>query len=262
MEQTSQPRSNAANLWDYSMDHDLLALRSVLLVEDDGDIREMIVTLLEMTGFTVVACDTAERGLEALREQEFDLVLADYALPRRSGLWLLQEAESEGLIEGTPALIVTAHRDVDANATYEVIQKPFELDELIARVRQRMEGTGAPRRRRMPLPAPAPGGGTTGGHANGCPEPVELILYIGAQSARSVSAVNTIKKVLERFSASRVNLTVCDLSESRYAGVEDPVAFTPALVRRSPGPRTFILGHITSPEPLLELLADCETEAN
>ena len=62
-----------------------------------------------MAGFAVVACDTAECGLNALREQEFDLVLTDYALPRQSGLWLLQEAESEGLIQGTPVLIVTAH---------------------------------------------------------------------------------------------------------------------------------------------------------
>jgi hypothetical protein len=55
-----------------------------------------------------------------------------------------------------------------------------------------------------------------------------------------------------------VKLTVCDLSTNPSAGVEDAVAFTPTLVRKTPGPRTFILGHITSPELLLELLADCQ----
>ena len=38
------------------------------------------------------------------------------------------------------------------------------------------------------------------------------------------------------------------------------VAFTPTLVRRTPGPRTFILGHVTNPDLLMELLADCDAE--
>jgi CheY-like chemotaxis protein len=266
MEETFGSGGRGNKAWGYSPDQDRLALPTVLLVEDDRDIREMIATLLDISGFAVVACDTAECGLNALREQDFDLILTDYALPRQSGLWLLQEAETEGLIQGTPVLIVTAHPHVDAAAGYEVIQKPFDLDDLIERVRQRMEGSDSPRRRRPSLPlSPRPGGDADnfGGDGDGgCPEPVELILYISSRSPRSSAAVKTIRKVLERYSSSRVKLTVCNLSENPTGGIEDAVAFTPTLVRRSPGPRTFILGHITSPELLLELLADCEPEMN
>src|SRR5687768_13646908 len=113
MEDTSRPSGGGAGPWGFSMNEDRLAIPTVLLVEDDRDIRDMVATLLEMSGFAVVACDTAECGLNALREQEFDLLLTDYALPRKSGLWLLQEAESEGLIQGTPVLIVTAHPSVE-----------------------------------------------------------------------------------------------------------------------------------------------------
>jgi CheY-like chemotaxis protein len=261
MKQTSRSAGGGANPWEYSIDQDRLALPTVLVVEDDRDIREMIGTLLDMAGFAIVLCDNAECGLNALREQQFDLVLTDYALPRHSGLWLLQEAESEGLIQGTPVLIVTAHPNVEQESGYEVIQKPFDLDELIERVRKRTEGTSSPRRRRASLPT-ATGGGSGFGEDSGCPEPVELILYVSSHSPRSFAAVKSIKKVLERFSASRVKLTVHDLSENPDAGAQDAVAFTPTLVRRKPGPRTFILGHITSPELLLELLADCEAEAN
>jgi CheY-like chemotaxis protein len=261
MEDTSRPSGGGAGPWGFSMNEDRLALPTVLLVEDDRDIREMVATLLEMSGFAVVACDTAECGLNALREQEFDLLLTDYALPRQSGLWLLQEAESEGLIQGTPVLIVTAHPSVETER-YEVIQKPFDLDELIERVRQRMEGADSPRRRRASMPPAIRNGSGLGGDEPDCPEPVELILYISSRSPRSSAAVKTIKKVLERYSSSRVRLTVCNLTDNPTAGIEDSVAFTPTLVRRSPGPRTFILGHITSPELLLELLADCEGEMN
>ena len=267
MEGTSKPSGRGANPWDFNVDADRLAMPTILLVEDDRDIREMMATLLDISGFAVVACDTAECGLNALREQEFDLVLTDYALPRQSGLWLLQEAEAEGLIEETPVLIVTAHPHVDTRAAYEVIQKPFDLDDLIERVRRRMEGTDGPRRRRASMPPSMRAGddigdGLGGNGGSECPDPVELILYISSQSPRSAAAVKTIRKVLERYSSDRVKLTVCNLSEDPSAGIEDSVAFTPTLVRRSPGPRTFILGHITSPELLLELLADCEAETN
>jgi circadian clock protein KaiB len=123
-----------------------------------------------------------------------------------------------------------------------------------------MEGGGGQKRRRQP--AALPGGNPDSRGDGECPEPVELILYVSSQSPRSYAAVRNIKKVLERFHASRVKLTVCDLSTNPSAGIEDSVAFTPTLVRKTPGPRTFILGHITNPELLLELLADCEADLN
>jgi CheY-like chemotaxis protein len=261
MEDTTRSQYGGPIPWGYDIDQDHLAQPAVLLVEDDPDIREMVTTLLDMAGITVVSCDTAECGLNALREQAFDLVLTDYALPRKSGLWLLQEAESEGLIQGTPVLIVTAHPNVDAETRYEIIHKPFDLDELVDRVRRRMESTGGGARRKRPAASPSGDSSADGGPPN-CPEPVELILYVSSQSPRSHAAVRNIKQVLERFHSSRVKLTVCDLAANPNAGIEDSVAFTPTLVRKTPGPRTFILGHITSPELLLELLADCAGDPN
>jgi CheY-like chemotaxis protein len=244
--------------WNSSTSSNRLALPSILVVEDDRDIREMISLLLDTAGFAVQACDTAECGLNALREGEFDLILTDYALPRQSGMWLLERAESEGLIDGTPVLIVTAHPHVEGAAGYEVIHKPFDLDELIETVRHRVEGEG-PRRRREPAPPRTMGTDGRGG-GTGCPDPVELILYVSSQSPRSFAAMRNIKRVLKRVKASRVKLTVCDLSRDPGGGIGDSVVFTPTLVRRSPGPRTFILGHITNPDLLLELLADCEAD--
>jgi DNA-binding response OmpR family regulator len=257
MESTSGPFAGNPTPWDFSSSTDRLAQPAILLVEDDADIREMLATLLDMAGFRVTACDTAECGLNALREGEFDLILTDYALPHRSGLWLLENADAEGLINGTPVMIVTAHPHVDSMNAYEVIHKPFDLDELIERVRYRVEGEG-PRRRRAPT-VPSNGGSNSqdGGE---CPEPVELILYVSSQSARSFAAVRNIRNVLKRFKSSRVKLTVCDLANNPNGGEADSIAFTPTLVRRRPGPRTFILGHVSNPELLLELLADCDAE--
>lgn len=258
MKQTSRPPFGNQPAWDFPDGVDDLARPSILVVEDDTDIREMMTTLLGLAGFSIVSCETAEAGLNALREQDFDFILTDYALPRRSGVWLLESAEAEGLIKGIPVLIVTAHPHVDGAERYEIVQKPFDLDDLVNRVRRRMEGDRAPRQRRGPQVPPPAGRHGEDGNQPPCPEPIELILYVSAQSPRSHAAVRNIRKVLERYESSQVRLTICDLSVDPAGGIEDSVAFTPTLVRRTPGPRTFILGHLTNPDLLMELLADCE----
>src|SRR6187431_177069 len=168
MENTSRPEWGGTGQWDYAMDADRLAATSVLLVEDDRDIREMMATLLEMAGFGVVACDSAEAGLTALREQEFDLILTDYSLPQKSGVWLLEHAEAEGLLQGTPVMIVTAHPHVAGGEAYEIIHKPFDMDDLIERVRYRMEGEG-PRRRRAASTERSRDGHDHDGGGTACP---------------------------------------------------------------------------------------------
>jgi DNA-binding NtrC family response regulator len=137
MEETARSVVGQMVLWDYSHGPDDLARPAVLVIEDDPDVRAMLFTLLDLAGFSAVMCETAEEGLNALREQAFDAILTDYALPRHTGLWLLEQAEAEGLIVDTPVLIVTAHPNVAAGR-YEVIQKPFDLDDLVERIRQRL----------------------------------------------------------------------------------------------------------------------------
>ena len=250
---TWSPQVEAAT-W---MDADLESLDrpSILLVEDDPDIRDLLVTLLGIAGFETVASETAEEALEQLRESPFDLVLTDYCLPHRTGGWLLKQASAEGLLDSTPALVVTAHPSPQDTEGFEVIAKPFDLDDLVERVRLRLTGERPSRQK--------PNGGQprTRKRDDGepdCPDPIELILYVDAHSPRSPEAIANIKAVLSRFHSSRVSLTICDLSPNPDGGNRDGVAFTPTLVKRSPGPRTFILGHLTNPALLLELLEGCE----
>jgi CheY-like chemotaxis protein len=259
MEQTFHSGAGDASRWDSWRNAEALDLPAILLVEDDRDIRDMMCTLLDLAGFAVVTCETAEEGLDALREQKFDLLITDYALPGYSGSWLLEAAEAEGLIQDTPVLVVTAHPDVKLARSYEVIQKPFDLDDLVERIRQRMEGDGARRRRVPTLPRAHDVRSEGDGHQPDHPAPVELILYASARSPRSAEAVETIRRVLARFNSSRVKLTVCELPGDSAPGAVTDGASPVSPARGTPGARTFILGHITNPELVLELLEDCET---
>ena len=225
---------------------------AVLVVEDDPGIRGLVVTLLETAGYAVTACSSAEHGLEALREETFDFVLTDYGLPNRTGAWLLQQGESEGLLDGTPALIVTAHPNPPGVHGLEVLQKPLDLEEIVDCVRQRLDGSGA---RGVSGSARRSSSGRPGDDGRGdYPGAIELILYVSTESPRSTTAIRNIRTVLSRYRSDKVTLTICDLAKDPALGVQDNIAFTPTLVKRSPGPRTFILGHISNPEVLMELL--------
>ncbi len=139
--------------------------------------------------------------------------------------------------------------------------KPFDLDDLVNRVRQRLEAAGGgqtPKRVSKASKSGSSGSaGSNSDHHDDCPDPIELILYVSADSPRTASAIEQIKSVLSHHKFPHVRLTICDLSKDPEGGNADGIAFTPTLVKRSPGPRTRILGHITNPELLLELLEGC-----
>ena len=77
------------------------------------------------------------------------------------------------------------------------------------------------------------------GNPSECPDPVELILYVSAHSPHSVAAIENIRNVIKRLRPSRVRLTIHDLSKDPSQGDADGVTFTPTLVKRSAGPRTY-----------------------
>ena len=233
-----------------------LARPSILLVEDDDDIRDLMITLLGMSGFQTTPVRTAEEALEQLRESLFDLVLTDYCLPPRTGGWLLQQASAERLLGGTATLVVTAHPHPVGTEGFEIMLKPFEADALLDRIRQLTATDGSPAPKKRATTPPSRRQGDQTGDPE-CPDPIELILYVSPQVASSATAIEDIKAALSRGNTPRVTLTVCVVAKDQDGGNSEQGTAT-AVVKRGSGPRTFILGHLTNPAPLLELLEDCE----
>lgn len=111
----------------------------ILLVEDDELLGDGAQTGLLQTGYSV---DWVKDGLAAkyaLESETFDIIVLDLGLPKLNGLELLRHARSQGIV--TPVIILTAREAVgdkvkglDAGADDYII-KPFDLDELCARIR-------------------------------------------------------------------------------------------------------------------------------
>jgi len=111
----------------------------VLLVEDSEDLRALMVVLLQAEGYEVDAAASASEALARLDRRQYDLVLTDYALPGRSGAWLLREAHARRLLPGS-AVIITAHPSPADTDGFEVIRKPLDFDWFLGHIRLLMEG--------------------------------------------------------------------------------------------------------------------------
>jgi len=83
---------------------------------------------------------------------------------------------------------------------------------------------------------------------------IELVLYISASSPASVRAVANLRRLLRHYKRGQIDLTVCDLTTDPSCGEADQIAFTPTLFKRQPEPPMWILGDLSRPEPLVELL--------
>src|SRR3974390_997337 len=112
---------------------------SVLIVDDEAEIRESLQTLLEIEGFEVETATTGEDGLVQMGNRPFDLVLLDLALPGRNGMEILADIRAHD--SQLPVIMITAYGTVE-NAVRAMqagaanfVQKPWDNEKLLADIR-------------------------------------------------------------------------------------------------------------------------------
>jgi DNA-binding response OmpR family regulator len=118
----------------------------VLLAEDDDLLGDGLKTGLKQEGYTVDWVKDGQSAENALLDNEFDLVVLDLGLPKKAGLDVLKYIRSSG--KHLPVLILTARDSVQDRVTGldsgadDYLVKPFDLDELCARLRVLQRRTG------------------------------------------------------------------------------------------------------------------------
>jgi two-component system phosphate regulon response regulator PhoB len=113
---------------------------SVLVVEDDSAIRDLLQYTFERASFRVLPAGSAERAIEIMKERVPTVAVIDWMLPAMSGLALIERLRRDPRTAGIPLLMVTARdgeqervNGLDAGAD-DYLTKPFSPGELIARV--------------------------------------------------------------------------------------------------------------------------------
>jgi len=116
---------------------------SILVVDDESEIREGLEVLLRGEGYGVASAENGESGLAKLEERPFDLLLLDVSLPDRNGLDMLKEIRRRD--PDLSVVLITAYGSIDMaraafkNGAMDYITKPWSNDELLAQVAQAVE---------------------------------------------------------------------------------------------------------------------------
>jgi DNA-binding NtrC family response regulator len=109
--------------------------RSVLVVDDDAAMREMLVSLLEDRSIHAEPAGSADDALARLSERRFDAVLSDLRMPGKTGIELLGEVRE--LRPGTPVVLMTAFGSIDSAVeamragAFDYVTKPFKREEVL-----------------------------------------------------------------------------------------------------------------------------------
>ncbi|HEY5924882.1 MAG TPA: sigma-54 dependent transcriptional regulator [Kofleriaceae bacterium] len=108
---------------------------SILVVEDDAAMRELLTEELADSGFTVQSAGSATSGLEIARSARFDLVVTDLRMPEMDGFDLIRGVMA--LPEPPHIIMITAFGSIETAiravklGAYDYITKPFEIEELL-----------------------------------------------------------------------------------------------------------------------------------
>lgn len=217
----------------------------LLYVEDDDDIREIIAGAFSDAGFEVTAEASAESALDRLRAAHYEIVVTDFNLTHETGAWLLRSAAAKGYLEGTAAYVLTSERYPPGVDGYTVLRKPIDFATLLATIGK------------AGVPPPVPPAANLGPPL---PVELELVLYVQSDAPESQKAVRNLRRALLPYDASRYRLTIVDVAhggdDAWYQSLdEDRIIVTPTLVRRSPGPKTWIAGTLAPNVALEHMLA-------
>lgn len=115
----------------------------VLVVDDNQDVRDLVVHILDADGFHVYSATDGENALAILNSNQVDLVLLDVMMPGKSGLEVLQEIRSGSnkKIREIPVMMITAKSSTDdidqalAHGANSYVVKPFRGTTIREKVR-------------------------------------------------------------------------------------------------------------------------------
>ena len=121
----------------------------ILVVEDEPSQREVLAYNLKAEGFLVISADNGEDALLLVEEEEPDLILLDWMMPKLSGIEVCRRLKSRDKTRAIPIIMVSARsEEVDKVRGLEIgaddyLVKPYSVIELIARLRTQMRRTRA-----------------------------------------------------------------------------------------------------------------------
>lgn len=119
-------------------------MKTILVIEDQPDMRTNIATILSMEGYEVLTAEHGKEGLATAKEDKPDLILCDVMMPEMDGYGVLEGLREDRTVAGTPFIFLTAKgekRDVRAGMNLgadDYLTKPVAASDLLAAISARL----------------------------------------------------------------------------------------------------------------------------
>ena len=119
----------------------------ILIIEDEKAVREMLCFTLKNNGFEILEAEDSNSALDALKENEINLILLDWMLPGKQGIEISRIIRSSSEIKDIPIIMLTAKSDESdkvlglESGADDYVTKPFSPKELLARIKALLRRT-------------------------------------------------------------------------------------------------------------------------
>lgn len=125
---------------------DVPGRKTLVVIEDDDETRELEVFLLGSEGYHVIGLPDGEDAVETISREAADLVILDLMMPRKDGIAVLEELASEATTVDVPVILVSAYVDRPAvlkaiptsSQVKQIFRKPFDITGLLEAVAQHL----------------------------------------------------------------------------------------------------------------------------
>ncbi len=118
-------------------------MKKILIVDDDTELKDHLAEVLREDGYQTQSASSAKEAYEKLSLEEFDIVLLDYMMPKKSGIDAL--IEIRGLRPKVKVVMITAFASIEnaieavKKGASDYISKPFKIDNLLLTIRRVLE---------------------------------------------------------------------------------------------------------------------------
>ncbi|MBD2344751.1 response regulator [Anabaena subtropica] len=142
-------QSENVNLADDTEDLDIFPELTILVVDDDDNMRFLITEVFEIYGFKVMAATNALEAFELIEQFHLDLLISDINMPGENGYWLIQKIrkltspkKSEiPAIAFTANMEANAHNKALASGFQAYLQKPSKIEQILAEATKLLKGS-------------------------------------------------------------------------------------------------------------------------
>lgn len=120
-------------------------MKTILIIEDQPDMRENLATILDMENYSVLEAANGREGIAIARDEKPDLILCDVMMPELDGHSVLQELRQDRSIAGTPFIFLTARGEKQDQrlgmnlGADDYLTKPVSAEDLLSAVSARLE---------------------------------------------------------------------------------------------------------------------------